>query len=364
MISIQHLSKEYADAAPLKDVNAEIRKGDVISIIGPSGAGKSTLLRCLNRLEKPTSGKVIVHGTDMGAKNCRLNLVRQKMGMVFQNFNLFQHMNVIENIMYAPVKLRGMSRDEAYEKGMKLLRTVGLADKELSYPDELSGGQKQRIAIARTLAMDPEIILFDEPTSALDPTMVGEVLAVIRKLAQEGMTMLIVTHEMEFARTVSNRIFFLDEGVIYEEGTPEQIFDHPQKEKTRLFINGLEGFHRSFSKENLDYLGLISEVEAFALNKMLAPRFLHRLEAVIEEIYLQTILKLLNSRTEVTFILEYSKKKDACRIEFCWKDAPLNPLPDMDELSRKLAEHAAEDIRYEYTEDGHNRVSIMVLAQN
>lgn len=362
MISIQHLHKSYGDFTPLKDVNAEIRKGDVISIIGPSGAGKSTLLRCLNRLEEPTFGTILVNGIDIGAKDCRLNLVRQKMGMVFQNFNLFQHMNVIENIMYAPMKLRGMSREEAYEQGMRLLRTVGLADKEKSYPDELSGGQKQRIAIARTLAMDPEIILFDEPTSALDPTMVGEVLAVIRRLAGEGMTMLIVTHEMRFAENVSNRVFYLDEGIIYEEGTPDQIFHHPQKERTRHFINGLDGFRRTFCKEKLDYLGLISDVETFAMSKMLAPRFLHRLEAVMEEVYLQTMLPLLGQQTKVHFVLEYADRQETCSLRFCWEDAPVNPLLNMDELSRKLAEYAAQDITYRYTEEEGNVVSITVQA--
>lgn len=358
LISIQHLRKEFGDFVPLKDINAEIRKGDVISIIGPSGTGKSTLLRCLNRLEEPTSGRILVDGVDMGSKNCRLDLMRQRMGMVFQNFNLFTHMNVIENIMYAPIKLKGMSTEEAYELGMKLLRTVGLADKELNYPDELSGGQKQRIAIARTLAMDPEIILFDEPTSALDPTMVGEVLAVIRKLAQDGMTMLIVTHEMRFARNVSNRIFYLDEGIIYEEGTPEQIFDHPQKERTRLFINGLDGFQKKFYKNKVDYLGLISEVEAFASGKMLPPRTMHQLEEAIGGAYLRTIMPLIGDGAEVQFTLEYSQEQDSCEFVFRWKDAPLDSVPDMNELLQSLTDCGVENAQYRYMEDGCNRISI------
>ncbi len=240
MISIQHLCKKFDDVIPLQDINAEIKKGDVISIIGPSGTGKSTLLRCLNRLEEPSSGKILMEGQDLGKKECNLPLLRRKMGMVFQNFNLFPHMNILENIMYGPVKVLKHSKKDAYAKGMQLLRTVGLEDKAENYPDELSGGQKQRAAIARTLAMEPEVILFDEPTSALDPTMVGEVLSVIKNLAREGMTMLIVTHEMSFARKVSNRVFYLDQGIIYEEGSPEEIFDHPKKERTQQFMQGLD----------------------------------------------------------------------------------------------------------------------------
>ena len=360
MISIQHLKKEYESITPLRDINAEINRGDVISIIGPSGTGKSTLLRCINRLEEPTSGRILIDGVDMGSKECKLNLIRQKMGMVFQSFNLFHHMNVIENIMYAPMKVKGMSKDEAYRCGMKLLRTVGLEDKELNYPDELSGGQKQRIAIARTLAMEPEIILFDEPTSALDPTMVGEVLSVIKRLAQEGMTMLIVTHEMQFAQNVSTRVFYLDQGIVYEEGTPDQIFNHPQKELTRRFMYGLSGIQKCFIKEKLDYLGLMSDIRAFAVQKEFNPKLVYRIESVMEEIYLQTILPVLKEKAKINFSMQYSEKKGICEIHFSWKDEPVNPLMNIDELSRKLAEHAARGISYKYTDDKCNEVCIVV----
>ncbi len=360
IISIRHLSKAYGNVVPLGDIHADIKRGEVIAIIGPSGTGKSTLLRCLNRLEEPTSGTVLVCGEDESAKDCNLSKLRQKMGMVFQSFNLFNHLNVIDNIMYGPLNVLGLSEKEAYERGMKLLRTVGLEDKELSYPDELSGGQKQRIAIARTLAMEPEIILFDEPTSALDPTMVGEVVAVIKRLAQEGMTMLIVTHEMRLARSVSSRIFYLDQGVIYEDGTPDQIFDHPEKERTRRFINALDGIQKTFRKSTLDYLGFLTEINEFALRKMFTPKLLYRVQAVLEEIYLQTMLPVLDDWTEVQFTLDYSEKKNLCEIEFRWAAAPINPLPDMDEISRKLAEHAAKDIEYRYTEDGYNEICMIV----
>ncbi|MBP5749807.1 MAG: amino acid ABC transporter ATP-binding protein [Firmicutes bacterium] len=214
MIEIKHLRKEYEDTTPLKDVNAVINSGDIIAVIGPSGTGKSTLLRCINMLETPTSGQIIVDGQVINDGKYDLNEVRKKMGMVFQSFNLFGHLTVIENIMNPQITLLGRSRQEAYDKAMDLLSKVGLSSKALSYPDELSGGQQQRIAIARTLAMDPEIILFDEPTSALDPSMIGEVQSIIRMIAKTGRTMMIVTHEMDFARKISNRVWYMDEGGI------------------------------------------------------------------------------------------------------------------------------------------------------
>ena len=236
MIRIEHLRKEYPTAVPLKDVNIEIHKGDVISVIGPSGTGKSTLIRCINLLDQPTSGKIFIDEEEITAKGADVARIRRKMGMVFQHFNLFPHMTVIENIMSAPMDLLGKSKQEAYDKGIELLRKVGLADKALNYPDVMSGGQKQRVAIARTLAMEPEIILFDEPTSALDPTMIGEVQAVIRMLAKSGITMMIVTHEMEFARNVADKVIFMSDGVIEEEGTPEEVFDNPKSERLQTFL--------------------------------------------------------------------------------------------------------------------------------
>ncbi len=364
MISIQHLRKEYENATPLKDVNATIQKGEVISVIGPSGTGKSTLLRCLNRFETPTSGTILVDGQDISAKDCKLYELRQKMGMVFQSFNLYNHMNVVENIMYAPMKVLGLSKPDAYRRAMKLLRTVGLAEKELNYPDELSGGQKQRVAIARTLAMEPEIILFDEPTSALDPTMVAEVLSVIKRLAQEGMTMIIVTHEMWLAKTVSTRIFYMDQGEIYEDGTPDQIFNHPQRERTRCFINGLDGLHMSFLRDQLDYLGLISQIHAFALKKLLTPQLVHCIESVMEEVYIQGILPVLDANSKVYFALEYSEKQGVCQIKFRWKAPMVNPLVNMDDISRKLAAYSTDSIDYQYTDDGYNDIVAVVKKQD
>jgi polar amino acid transport system ATP-binding protein len=239
MIKIEHLKKEYPNVTPLKDVSTEIHDGDVISVIGPSGTGKSTLLRCINQLEKPTSGKVWVDGIEITDKNCDINKVRQKMGMVFQSFNLFGNMTVIENIMFSPMELLGKTKQEAYDESIRLLRTVGLVEKALSYPDELSGGQKQRIAIVRALMMEPEVMLFDEPTSALDPEMVGEVLEVMKDLAREGMTMIVVTHEMGFAREVADRVLFMNEGYIEEEGSPDEIFQHPKSERLQQFFKSI-----------------------------------------------------------------------------------------------------------------------------
>ena len=236
MISVKDLRKSFNGLEVLKGINTEIQKGDVVCIIGPSGSGKSTFLRCLNMLEKPTGGKVIFDGEDLAAPKANLNLHRQKMGMVFQQFNLFPHMTVLENLTCAPMMLKKVPKAEAEAKAMELLERVGLADRAGEYPNKLSGGQKQRVAIVRALCMDPEVMLFDEPTSALDPEMVGEVLDVMKNLAKKGMTMIVVTHEMGFAREVSNRVMFMDEGIIMEENSPEELFSNPQCERLQSFL--------------------------------------------------------------------------------------------------------------------------------
>lgn len=236
-IKVRNLRKDFGKLTILKDINIDIHEGEVVVVIGPSGSGKSTFLRCLNRLEIATGGDIIVNGNDLSDKHININHVRENIGMVFQHFNLFPNMTVIQNIMLAPVKLRKMTKDEAKENGLKLLRRVGLEEKADVYPQQLSGGQKQRVAIARALAMNPSILLFDEPTSALDPEMVGEVLSVMQELAKGGMTMVVVTHEMGFAREVADRIVFMDGGYIIEEGTPEEILKNPKQERTISFLN-------------------------------------------------------------------------------------------------------------------------------
>ena len=236
VIRVKGLKKDFENLSVLKGVDVDIRKGDVVCVIGASGSGKSTFLRCLNLLEKPTDGIIEFNGVNLTDTKVDLDLHRQKMGMVFQQFNLFPHLTVLNNLTLAPVLLKKMTKEEAEAKAMDLLGRVGLADRANSYPNQLSGGQKQRVAIVRALCMDPEVMLFDEPTSALDPEMVGEVLEVMKNLAKKGMTMIVVTHEMGFAREVSNRVLFMDEGVIREENTPEELFSNPQSERLKTFL--------------------------------------------------------------------------------------------------------------------------------
>lgn len=236
IIKVENMTKSFGKDVVLKNINTEICKGDIVAIIGPSGCGKSTFIRTLNLLEQPTEGAIYVDGVNIMDKKVDINKIRQKVGMVFQHFNLFPNLTILDNITLAPVKTGQMTAEEAEKKAMELLERVGLSDKAKAYPDTLSGGQKQRIAIVRALAMNPEILLFDEPTSALDPEMVGEVLSLMQDLAKDGMTMVVVTHEMGFAREVANRVMFFDEQIIKEEGTPEEIFDHPKSERLQSFL--------------------------------------------------------------------------------------------------------------------------------
>jgi len=237
MISVRNLHKSFGINTVLADISIDIFSQEVVVVIGPSGSGKSTFLRCLNLLEQPQAGEIVIEGTSLMAASTKINDIRTELGMVFQQFNLFPHMRVIENIMLAPVQVRKWSPDKARQKALELLRKVGLSEKAEMYPASLSGGQAQRVAIARALAMEPQIMLFDEPTSALDPEMVGEVLAVMKELAREGMTMVVVTHEMGFAREVGDRVLFMEQGEIVEEGSPEQLFGNPMQERTRSFLS-------------------------------------------------------------------------------------------------------------------------------
>ncbi len=304
MITVKQLTKQFGELPVLKGVNAHIGKGEVVSIIGPSGCGKSTFLRCLNFLETPSGGQIVINGTDLTDPKANLARVRQRMNMVFQSFNLFDHLTVLENLTLAPIKLNGLSPDDAHRKAMELLHSVGMAERSHHFPKELSGGQKQRVAIARCLAMDPDIVLLDEPTSALDPTMVTEVLAVIRNLARQGLTMLIVTHEMDFAREVSNRIFFMNEGVICEEGPPEQIFDHPQQPQTRAFTHRVKTLNVALDRVDLDLFAAQGAIVTFCEKHLLDPNVAYRLQLLLEEIY-QLVLPDLQALRAFEWQVEY-----------------------------------------------------------
>ncbi len=328
MISIRHLSKTFHNPdgsvlTVLKDVNCDIDKGEVISIIGPSGTGKSTLLRAINMLEPPTSGEIWFNGENIMAHGYPLNKMRQKMGMVFQSFNLFDHKTVLENITYAPMELLKTPEQQAKEEAMELLRKVGMAQKADVYPSSLSGGQKQRVAIARSLAMHPDVILFDEPTSALDPTMVGEVLSVIRQLAKSGLTMLIVTHEMRFARDVSTRIFFMNDGIIYEDGTPEQIFEHPVRSATKAFVNRIQKLKYEIDSDNFDFLQIHTDINRFCIKYNITGK-----EELAYSLLKEVLFTHMSSFRPLTFRLTHTELSGVTALDFMVEGLKESPLTD------------------------------------
>ena len=357
MIKVRGLAKQFGTFQVLKGVECDIAKGEVISIIGPSGTGKSVFLRCLNLLETPTGGSIEIDGVPLLDPKTDVPKLRQKMGMVFQYFNLYAHLTVMENLCLGPMKLLGRSKEESEKRGNELLHRVGLGHKAESYPDQLSGGQKQRVAIARCLAMDPEIILFDEPTSALDPTMVSEVLAVIRNLAKAGMTMVIVTHEMSFAQNISTRVFYMDEGVIYEDGPPEVIFEHPKREKTRAFIRRIRRWQFQIDDAEYDLYALNAEVEQFCEKHILPRRMREHVISLVEE-----VLGLQPSFEDVQLTLEYSERDGT--LEFICSSAGaagniLEAGGRADDLSERLIRGRTEKADYRY-EGGRNILSLRV----
>ena len=351
MIQVTHLQKQYSNGLQvLRDVNTTIKRGEVISIIGPSGTGKSTFLRCLNMLETPTGGQILVNGEDITSPKTDITKIRQKMGMVFQSFNLFEHLSIIDNLCLAPIRLLGKSKEEAKKRGLELLAMVGLVEKADVMPSQLSGGQKQRVAIARCLAMDPEIILFDEPTSALDPTMVSEVLGVIKTLAQQGMTMIIVTHEMRFARDVSTRIFYMDQGIIYEDGTPEQIFGNPLQERTRVFINRIRDYRYTIHSAQYDLYELQGGLIGFCQKYFLSEKKQFNVQLLVEE-----VLKVVPlDKGDVELALRYSEKGEKVSLELTMPQGVEQVLENdenIDDLAMMIIQGLCQNIEYQHTED-------------
>lgn len=359
MIRLEHVKKSYGNVTPLKDADATINRGDVISVIGPSGTGKSTLLRMINALENVTDGHILIDGVDVTDSKNNIPALRQKVGMVFQSFNLFEHLTVIENIMKPQIDILGRDRQTAYDKGATLLKQVGLFDKALQYPNNLSGGQKQRVAIARTLAMDPEVILFDEPTSALDPRMVTEVETVIQNLSDMGKTMLIVTHDMRFAENVSNRVFYMDEGLIYEDGPTEQIFHNPLKEKTRQFIYSQRALVLKLENDCYDFAEMQGKISMYAYTNQIDFNKQNRIFSIFEELCRQ----ILSPKGALPAQFSLVADGDGAHISIVcdYGIAPFSVMDTENELALKLLLHSAPSLEYEeLSEDSQykNRVKI------
>jgi len=361
MIELRHVQKKFEQSTPIKDVSVTINKGDIISIIGPSGTGKSTLLRCINMLSAPTAGEIYLDGECITSPGYDITKVRRKIGMVFQSFNLFPHLTVIENIMKPQIELLGRSKQEAYDVGIELLAKVGLATRQFQYPEVLSGGQKQRVAICRTLAMNPEVILFDEPTSALDPTMIDEVQSVIKNLADNGTTMMIVTHEMEFAKSICNRVFYMDEGGVYEEGTPEQIFEHPQKEKTRAFIHKLKVLNFDINDIDFDFQKIVYRIQEYCVKNGLDHKLTTKLNIAFEELCKQIIIKHVGETIKMNVNVEYGQKNKKATMRVRYNGDEFDPSTTDNELALKLFESVAKQYMHTsiYEEGYSNQVDII-----
>ena len=361
MIRVSNLKKEYDGHAVFHDLNITINDGEVVGIIGPSGTGKSIFLRCLMMLETPDAGKIFLDDVELPIRGAEIDEARKKIGMVFQTFNLFEHMSVIENVMSGPVHLQGTAPETAFEEAMKLIRMVGLADKAYSYPDKLSGGQKQRAAIARTLAMHPGIVLLDEPTSELDPMMRGEVEAVIRMMAAAGHTMVIVTHEMELVRQICTRVLFLNDGVVYEEGTPEKIFDNPDRTGTRRFVRALRVLEFDVESKNFDFIGVQTMVAEFAYRNGVPGNLLNRLQSILEELFQMVIIQPEDdNRMHISF--EYNNKELCLNGLVMFSGPSVDPDDPMYFFSWPIIAKRASEVTVEPTdENGYtNRVSMKI----
>lgn len=362
MIHIGGLSKRFGHLVVLKDVSFEVRNGECVAIIGPSGTGKSVFLRSIALLEVPETGTISIKGTDITKKSVDINKVREKMGMVYQGFHLFSHLNVLDNITLAPRKVKKMPKVVAEQKAKELLALVGLSEKAYNFPHQLSGGQQQRIAIARCLAMEPEIMLFDEPTSALDPTMTREVLAIMRKLTKMGLTMIVVTHEMSFAREVANRVVYMDEGGIYEEGTPAEIFLTPRREKTKAFIRKLNVFHYEILSGGFDMVTMNVQIELFCQKYQMEAQKIYYTQLVLEELLVEILQKCYtNVLPQITFSIEYSAEKNEVSIAFHYRCNAYNPFEEGNQeeeyLGIALVQKIAKEIHH-FSDKGLNTINL------
>ena len=360
MISIRNLKKSFGSNTVIQDISVDFADGEVISIIGPSGCGKSTFLRCINLLEQPDSGQILIDGVELTAKGADLNKIRSRMGMVFQSFNLFSHKTVLENVILAPMKILKIPKKDAVREAMSYLEMVGLANRADHLPNQLSGGQKQRVAIARCLAMKPEVILFDEPTSALDPTMVDEVLSVIRKLVKNGLSCIIVTHEMAFAKNISSKIVYMDDKSIYEMGTPEQIFESPQREKTKIFINKLKVFSNDFKLDELDLYEVMRMVSEYCLKYDMTKHEANTINLICEE-FLTYLMQKGKAGVTVNIAISYNEKENIKELVF-QDDHPQCEhfeQEDFDEISLNLIKGMTKSSAYSW-KDGRNVLSFVL----
>ena len=345
MIEVIDLQKIYTKNYILKGITTTINDGDIISVIGGSGCGKSTFIRCLNMLEKPSGGKIILDGEEISKPGYDLSKISHKIGMVFQSFNLFNHLTVIENIMLPQINTLKISKQEAYDRAISLLKQVNLASKIYSYPSSLSGGQKQRVAIARTLAMNPEVILFDEPTSALDPTMVNEVKSVIKNLTTTGKTMVIVTHDMDFAKSISNRVFYMNEGIIYEEGSPDKIFNHPEKDKTRQFVHGLKVLYINIDSKNYDFIEATALIDSYCQKNQIPSNKTYYLQAIFEELCDQILIPEIGD-VNISFNVEYLPDDQRLVINVKYGDDRFDIENTKNKMSLNLIKGLVESMEY------------------
>lgn len=357
IIRIENLRKEFPGVTPIEDLSTKIYRGDVISIIGPSGTGKSTFLRCINGLEKPTKGHIYINGTDITNPKCDMSKIRRQVGMVFQSFNLFDNLDVLDNVAVPQVQLLGKTREDAERNAMEILELLGMDEKYSSYPDELSGGQKQRVAVARAIAMNPEVLMFDEPTSALDPTRAREVQNIIKLLVERGITILIVTHDMRFAREVSNRVFYMDEGGICEDGTPEQIFDNPVKESTRKFIKHVRTLNITVDSTEFNINEFLDKLSMFAKNCSLERKYIHLTQTMFEELVLVQLVHMRKRFTRIKTSISYSQSEHWVEMMLVYGGAEYNPLDEFDKVIDELKKYAIKESIHEYK----NRKNTLVV---